>query len=151
MEEHQAHTKTFLEELESPGFAIVIFTIAFTIVWFVSEEMWSLLLLLIFSYLISGIVTTVWSKMRKVYAEPLIPGVKPSAKGHAFFFFMIYVLVGSFAGSYFSQDILGFVQSRSVLVVYGVSIPYGYLVGIDLLSVICTYVYFYFAIYRKSR
>jgi hypothetical protein len=147
----EGQVKSFLDEMESPGFTVVIFTIALIALWFLQQTLWSYIVLLTLAYNISEVSKFTWAKIRKVYTAPLLPGAKHEATGHAFMFFMFYVIIGAILSSYFSKGLAQEVESIKFPTVFGISIPYAPLILTNFIVVLITYVAFYFTVFREKK
>ncbi len=143
--------KSFIAEMESPGFAAVIFIIAFTVLWFYNTTIWSYLVLLALSHGLTNMVEFTWGKIRKVYSASLIPGMKREAKGHAFTFFMIFLFIAAASSEYFSSTLVARMEAFPSPVVFGMAIPDIPLIVLNIFTVVVTYVSFHLTSYRRSE
>lgn len=143
--------KTFLEEMEDPQFAILIFTILLSAAWFVDNTLWSSFTLLVISYDVSGAISYLWSQARTVYRDPLLPGLKHEAKGHAFMFFLGYIMIAAILNSYLSKWLVAQIYAWNTAQIFGITIPYFSLVLINFLVVLGTYWYFHVAVFKKRH
>lgn len=129
---------------------IVFFTAVFTLLWFFDQSLWSYLVILTSSYNASGWLTLLWGKTRRrggfLSQEPT-----RRAKGHAFFFFMVYIIIAAIASNYLTHDLVQLIDTESGAVLFGMTVPDFSLVVVDLALVFLTYVYFHYAVYKVKQ
>ena len=138
---------TFVRGLGNPIVMVIVFAAVFSLLWLLDQSLWSYLIILTSAYNASGWLTLLWGKTRRkgrfLSSEP-----STRAKGHAFFFFMSYIIIAAVASNYLAGDLVRLIETESGAVLFGITIPYFSLVAVDLAIVLFTYVYFHYAVYK---
>ncbi len=138
---------TFVRGLGNPVVMVIVFATIFSLLWLLDQSLWSYLIILTSAYNASGWLTLLWGKTRRkgrfLSSEPAT-----RAKGHAFFFFMSYVIMAAVASNYLAGDLVQLIETESSAVLFGITIPYFSLAVVDLAIVLFTYIYFHYAVYK---
>ena len=128
-------SKILIKKAEDPIIAAIFLLIFMIALFYLDITLWTSFVIIVLTFLISGTISNYITKSSDI---PLI-GEKINAKGHAYLLFMLYIIIGTIISGLIAEE----------LAVYIINYNLFYIIGVNLLIIFFSYVYFHFFFYKN--
>ena len=128
-------SKILIKKAEDPIIAAIFLLIFMIALFYLDITLWTSFVIIVLTFLISGSISNYITKSSDI---PLI-GEKINAKGHAYLLFMLYIIIGTIISGLIAEE----------LAVYIINYNLFYIIGVNLLIIFFSYVYFHFFFYKN--
>jgi hypothetical protein len=128
-------SKILIKKAENSIIAAIFLLIFMIALFYLDITLWTSFVIIVLTFLISGTISNYITKSSDI---PLI-GEKINAKGHAYLLFMLYIIIGTIISGLIAEE----------LAVYIINYNLFYIIGVNLLIIFFSYVYFHFFFYKN--